>query len=64
MGAGLVELAIAPSKNFVEQGLPPLRLHDFYNRRVADFADDRPKYSHYWASQLLIGETKRDIGYY
>ena len=58
MGAGPVKLVFVPSKNFVEQTLlPPVSRHVFYNRRVADFADNLPKYSHYWPSQFAISTT-------
>ena len=58
MGAGPLKLVFIPSKNFVEQDrLPPVRRHVFYNRRVADVADNLPKYSHYWPSQFAISKT-------
>lgn len=58
MDAGPLKLVFLPSKIFVEQELlPPVRLHVFYNRRVADVADDLPKYSHYWPSQFAISKT-------
>jgi hypothetical protein len=58
MGAGPTRLVFVPSKSFVEQDLlPPVRLHVFYNRRVADAADDLPKYAHYWPSQFAIMKT-------
>lgn len=58
MGAGPLKLVFVPSKIFVEQELlPPVRLHVFYNRRVADVADDLPKYAHYWPSQFAITKT-------
>jgi hypothetical protein len=58
MGAGSTQLVFIPSKSFVEQALlPPVRLHVFYNRRVADAADDLPKYSNYWPSQFAISKT-------
>jgi hypothetical protein len=58
MGAGPLKLVFFPSKSFVEQDLlPPVRLHVFYNRRVADAADDLPKYAHYWPSQFAIMKT-------
>ena len=58
MGAGPLKLVFVPSKSFVEQNLlPPVRLHVFYNRRVADVADDLPKYSHYWPSEFAITKT-------
>ena len=58
MGAGPLQLVFVPSKSFVEQDLLPLvRLHVFYNRRVADVADDLPKYAHYWPSQFAIMKT-------
>ena len=58
MGAGPLKLVFVPSKSFVEHNLlPPVRLHVFYNRRVADVADDLPKYSHYWPSEFAITKT-------
>lgn len=58
MGMRPLQLMFFPSKSFVEQALlPPPRLHVFYNRRVADMADDLPKYAHYWPSQFAIAKT-------
>jgi hypothetical protein len=58
MGMRPLQLVFLPSKSFIEQSvLPPVRLHVFYNRRVADVADDLPKYSHYWPSQFAITKT-------
>lgn len=58
MGAGPLKLVFVPSKNFVEQNLlPPIKLHAFYHRRVADVADNLPKHAHYWPSQLAITKT-------
>ena len=58
MGAGPLQLVFVPSGSFAEQTLlPPVRLHVFYNRRVADVADSLPKYSHYWPSQFAITKT-------
>ena len=58
MGAGPLKLVFVPSKRFAESSLlPPIRLHVFYNRRVADVADELPKYAHYWPSQFAITKT-------
>ena len=58
MGAGPLKLVFVPSKNFVQQELlPPVRLHVFYNRRMADIADNLTKYQHYWPSQFAIIKT-------
>jgi hypothetical protein len=58
MGSGSTQLVFVPSKSFVKQPLlPPVRLHVFYNRRVADAADELPKYSRYWPSQFAIMKT-------
>ena len=58
MGMRPLQLVFVPSKNFVEQDLlPPVKLHVFYNRRVADVADHLPKYAHYWPSQFAITKT-------
>ena len=58
MGVRPLQLVFLPSKSFVEQSLlPPVRVHVFYNRRVADVADDLPKYAHYWPSQFAITKT-------
>ncbi|CUI08140.1 hypothetical protein BN2497_11057 [Janthinobacterium sp. CG23_2] len=58
MGAGPMKVVFVPSKNFVEQYLlPPVKLHAFYNRRVADVGDDLPKFAHYWPSMFGISKT-------
>jgi len=58
MGARPLKLVFVPSKRFVEQDLlPPVRLHVFYDRRVAEVADDLPKCAHYWPSQFAIMKT-------
>ena len=58
MGAGPTQLVFVPSKSFVEKDLlPPVRLHVFYNRRLADAEDDLPRYSYYWPSQFAIMKT-------
>ncbi|WP_115512713.1 MULTISPECIES: GFA family protein [Xanthomonas] len=58
MGAGPLKLVFVPSQHVVEKAwLPPVKLHAFYNRRKIDVADDLPKYSHYWPSQLAIVKT-------
>lgn len=52
---GLPRLVIVPVANVAEpQGLPPVALHMFYNRRRADVAEAEglPTYSGYWPSQL------------
>jgi hypothetical protein len=57
MGAWPLKLMFIPSANFVEQELlPPVHMHVFYNRRVADVTDDLPKYEHYWPSQFAIAK--------
>jgi hypothetical protein len=51
--APFLQLAFVPSKLFPNQSaLPPPALHIFYHRRLADAADDLPKISGYWASEL------------
>ncbi len=58
MGAGPTQMVFLPSKSFVEKDLlPPVRLHVFYNRRLADAGDDLPKYNYYWPSQFAIMKT-------
>src|SRR5437899_12350723 len=53
--APFVQLAFVPSKLFPDQGaLPPPALHLFYHRRLGDIADDLPKVSGYWASELAV----------
>ena len=53
--APFVQLAFVPSKLFPDQGaLPPPALHIFYHRRLGDIADDLPKVSGYWASELAV----------
>jgi hypothetical protein len=50
-----VTLAFIPARNFTDQGaLPPVTAHIFYHRRIRDMADDVPKYSGYWASELAV----------
>lgn len=50
-----VTLAFIPATNFVDQSqLPPAAAHIFYHRRVRDVADDLPKYSGYWMSELAV----------
>lgn len=50
-----VTLAFIPAMNFVDQSrLPPAAAHIFYHRRVRDVADDLPKYSGYWLSELAV----------
>ncbi|QOZ51514.1 GFA family protein [Bradyrhizobium sp. CCBAU 53338] len=62
MRAGPQRLVFIPSALFTEQDLlPPIRLHAFYNRRVADVADDLPKYERYWPSQFAI--TRSIMGF-
>ena len=57
-GRGAVEAGVRAVEELVEQDLlPPVRLHVFYNRRVADVADRLPKYAHYWPSQFAITKT-------
>jgi hypothetical protein len=58
IGVEPLKLVFVPSKNFVDQDLlPPIRRHVFYNRRVADVADDLPKYAYYCPSQYAISKT-------
>ena len=53
--APFVQLAFVPSKLFPDQGaLPPPALHIFYHRRLGDIADDLPKVSGYWSSELAV----------
>jgi hypothetical protein len=62
MSAWPLKLRFLPSANFVEQDLlPPVSMHVFYNCRVADVADDLPKFEHYWRSQFAI--TKLILGW-
>ena len=51
-----LKLIIVPSGNILDAGLVPrAALHIFYDRRLADFDDDLPKYTGYWRSQLAFG---------
>ncbi len=53
--APFVQLAFVPSRLFPDQGaLPPPALHIFYHRRLGDIADDLPKVSGYWSSELAV----------
>ena len=48
-------LAFIPARNFVDRSaLPPAAAHIFYHRRVRDVADDLPKHSGYWVSELAV----------
>jgi len=51
-------LAFIPTRNFLDQSvLPPAAAHIFYHRRVRDVADDLPKHSGYWASELAVARS-------
>lgn len=53
--APFVRLAFVPSENFSDKSvLPRPAMHIFYHRRVADIADELPKYGGYWTSQLAV----------
>ena len=53
--APFVQLGFVPSKRFPDQQtLPPPAFHIFYHRRRADAADDLPKISGYWPSELAV----------
>jgi len=53
-----VTLAFIPARNFVDQrALPPAAAHIFYHRRVRDAADNLPKYTGYWASELAVARS-------
>lgn len=50
-----VKLAFIPAMNFSDQSvLPAAAAHIFYHRRVRDVADDLPKHTGYWASELAV----------
>lgn len=56
--APFVQLAFVPSRLSPDQAaLPAPAVHIFYHRRLNDIADDIPKVSGYWASELAV--TKR-----
>lgn len=60
--APFLRLAFIPSRNFpASTDFPKPGLHLFYNRRIADVADDLPKYSGYlrseWAATRYILAT-------
>jgi len=51
-------LAFIPAGNFADQSLlPAAGAHIFYHRRVRDVADELPKYSGYWASELAVARS-------
>lgn len=53
--APFVRLAFVQCANFSNQdALPPPSVHIFYNSRVQDVADDLPKISGYWASEIAV----------
>lgn len=50
-----VQLAFIPSMNFpLPNGLPPASAHVFYDRRMCDVSDSKPKVSGYWRSQWTV----------
>jgi len=56
-GSGLIKILFIPTPNFARQDLlPPVRMHIFYHRRLADADDALPKHSGYFRSQLAIGQ--------
>ena len=58
MGAWPLKAVFIPSANFAAQDLlPPVRIHAFYNRRIADIDDALPKFQNYWPSQFAITKT-------
>ena len=62
MGRWPMQMVYIPSVNFAKPDLlPPVKMHIFYNRRVADIADDLPKYENYWPSEFAI--TKAIMGF-
>jgi len=53
--APFVKLAFVPSMNFQHQvALPTPSAHIFYHRRLEDAADNIPKVSGYWPSELTV----------
>jgi hypothetical protein len=61
--APFVHLAFVPSRLFPDQAaLPPPALHIFYHRRLSDIADDLPKVSGYWPSELAVARRVFGIG--
>lgn len=53
--APFVAIAFVPSRNIRDQAsLPKPRTHIFYHRRHADAADDLPKVSGYWPSEVAV----------
>jgi hypothetical protein len=55
-GSGPFKILFVPTPNFEQCDLlPPVRMHVFYNRRLADADDALPKHSGYFRSQIAIG---------
>lgn len=55
-GAGPLKVLFVPTPNLGRRDLlPPVRMHVFYHRRVANAHDEVPKHSGYLRSQLAIG---------
>ena len=55
-GSGPLKILFVPTPNIERQDLlPPVQMHVFYHRRLADADDALPKYSGYFRSELALG---------
>jgi hypothetical protein len=53
--APFLKLAFVPSANFANPAaLPEPKVHIFYHHRLADVADNLPKISGYWPSEIAV----------
>lgn len=54
-GAWPLRFAFVPSDNYSDRdALPPVAMHIFCHRRVAEITDSAPQYSGYFASELKV----------
>jgi hypothetical protein len=53
--APFIRIALLPSRSLAQApALPEPSAHIFYHRRVADAADEAPKFSGYWPSEFAV----------